>query len=155
MLGVCVLLQLQREGPEAHIHTAHCIKAARTSNVIPSVSKKKKKKKVRKPPNFLFLGPQRWHNRPENPADTNTLHITFHHNVTKPLKTSLNREWEKKADFSLGLARKSSIEAKPEHCSSALPKHVKGVRTRFLSIKEPREWPGEVSAHPLNGSKER
>lgn len=46
MLGVCVLLQLQREGPEAHIHTAHCIKAARTSNVIPSVSKKKKKKKL-------------------------------------------------------------------------------------------------------------
>jgi len=32
----------------------------------------------------------------------------------RPLKASLKKEWEKKADFSLGLVRKSSTEAKPE-----------------------------------------
>lgn len=73
----------------------------------------------------------------------------------RPLKASLKSECEKKADFSLGLARKSSTEEKPEKRSSALTEDVKGVRTRFLSIKESREWLGEVSAHPLNGSTER
>lgn len=62
---------------------------------------------------------------------------------------------EKKADFSLGLARQSSTEAKQEELSSALAKQVKGVRTRFLSIKEPPEGLGEASAHLFNGSKER
>lgn len=55
----------------------------------------------------------------------------------------------------MGLARKSSTEEKQEKLSSALAKQVKEVRTRFLSIKEPPEWLGEVSAHLLNGSKER
>lgn len=74
--------------------------------------KEKEEEIVREPPNFLPLSPQRRHTRPENPADTNTAHLLPQR--CRPLKTSLKREWEKKADFSLGLERKSSTEAKPE-----------------------------------------
>lgn len=35
-------LQLQCEGPKAHIQTIHSIKAAQTSNDIPEASKEKK-----------------------------------------------------------------------------------------------------------------